>query len=130
MQFTTLAATFFAATALAAPALMKRDVVGTWTILGATRNCDDDGCHWSFGIDRHDGSEPQSCDFDQPGGPQSDVTEPQACGGPYTVTLGWNPQGFSTFPVKDSSAGLIAYFSFDDNTMAGVAPDTDFAVEN
>ncbi len=141
MQFQALLAATLAATALAAPTPLVAgkhgQVVGQWTIQGATRFCSADACTWTFGVNRHDGSAPQTCTFQQSGGPRTDVRSPQACGGPYTVTVGWSGQfgpdhGFSTVALKDIRAGLISYPAYDDATLANgvrVTPDIDFNAE-
>ncbi len=139
MQFKSLiAAATLATAAFAAPApkanAKNGDRIGTWTIEGLTRACSG-GCTWEFLVERHDGSQPLVCTFAQPGGPQSDVQSPQACGGPYTVTLGWSGvfgpgNGFSTLALKDSQDGQISWPSYNDAALAGgSAPDSDFAVE-
>jgi len=148
MQIKTILAATFATVAVAAPTpaiqitgATQNTVVGTWTIRGATRTCNSGNtqCTWTFGVDRRDGSAIKTCTFKQTGSPasQSDITTPQACGGPYTVTLGWSGifgpgNGFSTLALKDRSAGLISYPSYEDSALANgkaVSPDRSFNVE-
>ncbi len=130
MQFKSILAVATLATAVfAAPAPVmeakRGDVVGTWTIEGLSRPCSDDGCTWSFAVERHDGSDPQTCTFSQ-ADPYANVDE-QACGGPYVVTLGWSD--WFTLSLKDPQAGLISWPSYSDATLANGAPDTDFEVQ-
>lgn len=149
MQLTTvLASAGLVATALAAPspraaaATFKTAAAPQWTITSMTRPCDqtDTKCTWSFGINRNDGSEIQTCTFDittgEPGASRTDLKDPGAPCGPYKVTTGWSnvfgdDAGFTTLSVVDVNARLIAWPSYTDAELANgatVQPDKSWDV--
>lgn len=141
MQFTTiLVSALLSATGLAAPTQARAGAISmmadtaTWTITSLQRvaNAADTNATWSFGI--NNGTATTPCTEVVTGSPASQTNGGPVTCGVYTVTSGWSGQfgagnGFTTFAVVDSAAGLIIYPAYTDaqvSSGAVVTPDQSY----
>ena len=116
--------------------------VPEWTIESMMRNCtaSDAVCHWSFRVNKNDGTLPINCSYDVPardGAPASESPETGVSCGTFTVTSGWSGQfgpgnGFTTLSVINYTAHLIAWPAYTDKQLedgAVVQPDQSYPVQ-
>jgi hypothetical protein len=142
MQFSAiLAATILSLTASAAPTpeAVSMSAGQQWTLTSVRRVCNsnDSQCTWTFGIDTHSGAvQPCTIVVNAAGGrPASNSDWQNAFCGKYRINGGWSGQfgpGFTTLPVVDDAAHLIAYPAYEDSALVNgnvVSPDRSFNVE-
>ena len=147
MQFTTallaaasLASGVFAAPAPAEAAVVSMSAGAQWTIVSLSHPCNsnDSQCTWQFGINTNDGSAITPCRIvvNAAGGqPASRTNFQDARCGRFRINGGWSGQfgpGFTTIPVVDDAAHLIAYPAYEDSVLVGgavVRPDRSYNVE-
>ncbi|AEO57208.1 hypothetical protein MYCTH_2314963 [Thermothelomyces thermophilus ATCC 42464] len=140
MQYSTLLIGLLAAasSAFAAPAPNTRSEavsamadVPQWIIRSFTRTCNDDdtSCEISFGVDTQIAPVTE-CSYNVTGNPASQTSTNGITCGPYTISSGWDPLGFTTWSVVDWSKHLIVWPAYSDAELVNgqpVTPDKSFA---
>ncbi|KAL2195307.1 hypothetical protein P885DRAFT_79246 [Corynascus similis CBS 632.67] len=107
-----------------------RDEVPEWTITSFTRTCneDDTSCDVSFGIDTHL-APVTDCFYTVTGTPASQAPANGITCGDYTISSGWDPNGFTTWSVVDYNNNLIVWPGYNDNDLVNgqaVTPDKSY----
>jgi hypothetical protein len=139
MKFTAafLTALLSASAVSAAPQVQeKRESVSMatadpqWTIESMRRDCgsSDTKCTWTFGINTHL-APVTKCTYVVTGSPASHTNGGPANCGDYTITSGWNAQGFTVLSVVNNVQRKMVWPGYNDQQLAGgktVKPDQSY----
>ncbi|KAL2155661.1 hypothetical protein VTH82DRAFT_403 [Thermothelomyces myriococcoides] len=105
--------------------------VPQWIIKSFTRTCnkDDTKCKISFGVDTQ--LEPVTeCSYTVTGNPASQTPVNGIECGPYAISSGWDPLGFTVWSVVDWEKRLIVWPAYTDEELVNgkpVTPDKSYA---
>ena len=129
-----------ASSALAAPTPREEEVMSMatgeeWTLETLKRVCNEDydKCTWSFGINTNEGANATACTYVVEGEPANETPGgPVECG-KFTITSGWDPNGFTVLSVIDYEIEQLIYAGYNETLVKGgkvVKPDRSWPVED
>jgi hypothetical protein len=109
---------------------LQSDCGSTWTVVNMKRLCSTSSCHFTYSINKNDGSKVTPCDYNIAGispTPASQTNYQNLVCGSFTIGSIWNSQGFTVLSMVSGNQIIYPGYTDDElNTNKAVKPNKSY----